>query len=198
LPGYPRLAVEVHWDIVRPGLARLPVKEILRERTFVDCGVVTLPAPGLPWQTVLAAAHAAQHGFDARGLLDVALCGTRLDVAGWEAAVGAARRSRMGPALYNATVLSAAWLDWRPPDMVADLRPGRAQERLADAYLASWSPWKLASWGSIQLAKVGTPLCVSSRLCGLPGMAYTLTDRPNVCTALDHRLRRPRQGGRVA
>lgn len=195
LPALPRVTIEIHWDIVRPGLSRLPVAEILAEKVAVACGSVMLPAPAIHWQTVLAAAHAAQHGFDARGLLDVALCGARLDAEGWCAAVEASRHARLGPALYNAVALSAAWLDWHPPAVVAGLRPNPLQQRLADEYLASLDPWRGISWGTLQLSKVATPVCVSSRLCGLPGIVFSLTDRPNVCTALDERLRRRRGAG---
>lgn len=192
LPGVPRASIEVHWDIVRPGLSALPVADLLSEAVTVPCGAAELPAPVVEWQIVLAAAHAAQHFFDARGLLDVGLCGVLLGADGWNAAADRAERARLEPALYHAVVLSAAWLDWPPPDAVARLRPGRMQERLADAYLRSWDPWQACSWGSVQLGKVGTPLCISSRLGGLPGMLFSLTDRPNVCRALDERLSRLR------
>jgi Uncharacterised nucleotidyltransferase len=189
LPGAPEVTVEVHWDIVRPGLSRLPVDELLQGRVHVRCIAVELPAPDLPWQMVLTSGHAVQHFFDARSLVDVALCAARLDDKGWRTAVEAARRSRLGPALYHAVLLSAAWLDWSPPVLVAGLRPARLQGRLAEAYMATLDLVPDLSWVPLQLAKVGMPLCASSRLCGLAGIAYSLTDRPNVCAALDSRLR---------
>ena len=82
-PGARLVTVEVHWDIVRPGLSRLPVDQVFASRVDVACGGETLPAAALPWQAVFAAAHAAQHFFDGRGLLDVALAGRRLDRSGW-------------------------------------------------------------------------------------------------------------------
>jgi hypothetical protein len=192
VPGAPRVTVEVHWDIVRPGLSALPAAELIEEKVTVRCASVELPAPPLHWQVVLAAAHAAQHYFDARGVLDVALGGMRLDPDGWDAAVDAARRARLGPALYHAVILSAAWLDWSPPESVGGLRPGPLQSRLAERYLGPWTPWSRVTWRTLQLGKVGTPLCVSSRMAGLPGMLHALTDRPNVYTALDERVRRLR------
>ncbi len=190
LPGAPAVTVEVHWDIVHAGLSALPADELIRESVVVPCTSVRLPAPPLHWQLVLVAAHAAQHYFDARGLLDVALCGRLLGTDAWRAACDAARRSRLGPALYHAVVLSAAWLDWDAPALVAELAPGPIQRELAGRYLRSWTPWSRATWRAVQLGKVGTPLCVSSRLAGVPGMLFALADRPNVYTALDARARR--------
>jgi len=198
LPEAPALTVEVHWDIVRPGLSRLPIDEVLRGRVTVPCLSADLPAPELHWQMVFTAAHAAQHFYDARGLVDVALCAARLDEDGWRAAVEAARRARLGPALHHAVVRSAGWLGWQPPALVAGLRPGRSQTGLAGSYLARLDPWLLPSWGVLQLAKVGTPACVSARLAGLPGMLVALTDRPNVCTALDAAVRRRLGDGAAA
>jgi hypothetical protein len=94
--GSEPVTVEVRWDIVRPGLSRLDVGEILAGAETVDCDGARLPAPSIAWQFVLAAAHAAQHSFDGRGVLDVTLAGRVLDSVGQSRAVAAARRSGLG------------------------------------------------------------------------------------------------------
>jgi len=192
-PGARLVTVEVHWDIVRPGLSRLPLDQVFASRVDVACGGETLPAAALPWQAVFAAAHAAQHFFDGRGLLDVALAGRRLDRSGWATAVEAARRSRLGPALYYACDLLARWLDWRLPEGVAGLRPAAAQDRLVRRFLRDWSPWRAIDSRSIQVAKFGTPLAISSRAAGMAGLAVSVTDRPNVCTDIDRWVRSRRR-----
>jgi hypothetical protein len=188
-PGSEPVSVEVHWDIVRPGLSRLDVDEILAGAETVACGAARLPAPSASWQFVLAAAHAAQHFFDGRGLLDVALAGRVLDAAGQSLAVTAARRSRLGPAVYYASLLASAWLGWTPPDGVQELRPGLVRDGIVTAWLRDWRPNAGLTWRRLQVNKLAVPLSISGRLGGLAGLAYAVTDRPNVCAALDRRLR---------
>jgi len=188
-PGSGPVTFEVHWDIVRPGLSRLDADEIISGAEAVDCGARRLPAPPLHWQLVLAAGHAAQHYFDGRGVLDVALAGRVLDTAGRGRAVAAARSSRLGPALYYASVLASAWLGWTPPAGVEALRPGRVRDAVVTAWLRDWRPDAGLSWRRLQVNKLATPLSISGRLGGLVGLAYSVTDRPNVCAALDARLR---------
>ena len=191
-PGSEPLTVEVHWDIVRPGLSRLDVGEILAGAQTVACGAARLPAPAAPWQFVLAAAHAAQHYFDGRGVLDVALAGRVLDIDDQGRAIAAARRSQLGPALYYSCVLASAWLGWTPPAGVEALRPGRVRDALVAAWLRDWRPDAGLSWRQLQVNKLAAPLSISGRLGGLAGLAYAVTDRPNVCATLDARLRRLR------
>lgn len=195
-PGTEPVMVEVHWDIVRPGLSRLDVDEILAGAEMVDCSAARLPAPSAPWQFVLAAAHAAQHYFDGRGVLDVALAGRVLNAAGQGQAVAVARRARLGPALYYASLLASTWLGWRPPSGVEALRPGRLRDGLVAAWLRDWRPEMGFSWRQLQVNKLAAPLSISGRLGGLVGLAYAVTDRPNVCAALDARLRALRGGRR--
>lgn len=190
LPPPPRMPVEVHWDIVRPGLSRLPVDEVLAEAATVRAPAASLPAPSITWQLVLVAAHSAQHGFDARGLLDVALVARLQDSDGWQTAVRAAERSALGPALYYAAALSAAWLEWEVPDEIERLRPATLRERLLRRWLTRWSPWPGVSWGDLQKAKLMAPIAISGRAGGVPGLLYAVTDRPTVCTALDSAARR--------
>jgi len=195
-PGSEPVTLEVHWDIVRPGLSRLDVGEILAGAETVECGAARLPAPPAHWQFVLAAAHAAQHYFDGRGVLDVALAGRVLDAAGQSQAVAAARRSRLGPALYFASRLAGGWLGWTPPPGVEELRPGRVRDGLVETWLRDWRPDARITWRRLQVNKLAAPLSISGRLGGLVGLAYSVTDRPNVCATLDARLRALRARGR--
>jgi hypothetical protein len=188
-PGSEPVILEVHWDVVRPGLSRLDVGEVLAGAQTIDCGAARLPAPTLPWQLVIAAAHAAQHYFDGRGVLDVALAGRVLDASGQGQAMEVARRSRLGPALYYASVLASAWLGWTPPAGVESLRPGRVRDGLVSAWLRDWRPDVGLTWRRLQMNKLVAPLSISGRLGGLAGLAYSVTDRPNVCAALDARVR---------
>jgi hypothetical protein len=185
-----KMTVEVHWDIVHAGLSTLPVDEILATQVDVACGATTLPAPSLAWQVVITAAHATRHWFDARSLVDVAFVAHRLDDGGWGRAVDCARRAALGPALYYAVRLSSRWLEWEPPPTVEALRPPRLQDAVATRFIAGLSPWPgTVTWRVMQVAKLGTPATASARLCGLPGALIMLTDRPNVYTAGDRKLR---------
>ena len=196
LQAAPQVPLEVHWDVVHAGLSRLPVDEVLAGRVAVACGAATLPAPSLPWQVVVTAAHVARHYFDGRSLVDLAFLARRLDEAAWAEAVACARRAALGPAVYYAVTLSSRWLEWEAPAAVAALRPGRLQDAVARRYLATLAPWPEAvTWRVIQWGKVGGAAAVSGRLGGLPGALRALSDRPNVWAAVDRALRR--RGGRA-
>jgi len=63
------------------------------------------------------------------------------------------------------------------------------RDGLVAAWLRDWHPEVGLSWRQLQVNKLAAPLSISGRLRGLVGLAYAVTDRPNVCAALDARLR---------
>ena len=184
--------VELHHNFTRPWLARFDFADLAREAREVSCAAQTLPSPSPAWQLVLVAAHATQHFFDVRGLLDMALLGTKLSDDEWRQAHDIARRTGVGPALVLAVSVSAGWLDWRPPAFVGASEVGEVRRRIVRAYAARYAPTDPLRRGRLQFGKLVAPMATASGWRWLPAVLMALTDRPNVATAVDARWRAQR------
>jgi hypothetical protein len=188
VPLVPSITVELHWAFVRPGLSRAAAADVVATACEVDVGGLTLPAPDDAWQLLVAAGHAAQHFYDPRSLLDVAMVVRRLDDRDAGRVVRLAREARLGAAVFFAVALSAERLAWVAPRWLCELRPSGVRAALVRRYVDTLGPWPAIVWTTVQLSKVATPLSVADGALWLKGLAYALSDRPNLCTALDRRL----------
>jgi len=185
----PRLPVELHWSIARPGLTRGALDGLFDDVVEVQCSGRRLPAPDLEWQLLICAVHAVQHYFAPRPLLDVALIARRLDERQWRAVARRARSLRIGPAVHYATTVSARRLGWVAPAAAEELRPAPWRDAVARRVIARLPVTGRISRRKIQAMKAVTPLLTTSTPLFVVGLAFQLTDRPRIADALWRRQR---------
>jgi hypothetical protein len=193
------IAVELHWDVVRPGLGDADVAGLLAANEPVTVAGRQLPAPGPAWQLFVVALHAVHEFFGARHLLDVALVARALDAAAWETAVELAAAARLGPSLWYGVHASSEWLDWSPPAVLDRLRPSAARDRVARGYILRLPPFAVPSRLDLQLQHVVAPTLSSDGLRAVTRIPYALlTDRGYLAMRVERARRRFLRGGRAA
>ena len=193
------VAVEVHWDYVRPGLGDTDVDGLLAATEDVSVAGRRLPAPAPPWQLLVVAAHAVHEFFAARHLLDVALVARALDEAAWRTAVELAVAARLGPTLWYGVHASSEWLGWRPPDVLERLRPSAARDRVVRGYLLRLPLFDRPSRLDQQLQHVVAPALSSAGARAVTRIPFALlTDRGNLAMRIERGRRRLAGDGRAA
>ncbi len=172
------IAVELHWDYVRPGLGDTRVSDLLAAVEPIVVAGVAMPSPAPPWQLLVAAAHAVHESFPARHLLDVALVARAMDEAQWRAAVDIAAEARLGPTLWYGVRASADWLDWEPAPALERLRPSPARDAVVVRYVRRLPPFGRASRVDRQLQHLLAPALSSAGARAVTRIPYgLLTDR---------------------
>jgi hypothetical protein len=187
----PRVAVELHWDYLRPGLGDTDVPGLLDAVEDVYVASRALPAPASPWQLLVVAVHAVHEFFGARHLLDVALVARALENEDWRRAVEIASSARLGPTLWYGVVASAEWLGWEVPGELAALRPSAARDAVARRYVRRLPPFGRPSRLDLQLQHVVAPALSSDGARAVTRIPFALlTDRGNLAMRLERgRLR---------
>lgn len=193
LPGR-HLSVELHWDVTGRELASLPVARMIAEAEPVACQRATLPALSLPWQLVAAAAHAVNHWFALKTLLDVAFIARRLTPQDRRRAVAESRAAHVGAMVYLALEVSAMELGWALPAEFTVLRGGAVQQAVATRYLAGVSPLRAPAYRVEQVGRLAQPLMVTPLARWPLALPLALSRRSRLAGRLDRAagaLRRP-------
>jgi hypothetical protein len=185
------LAVELHWDYLRPGLGDTDVPGLLAAAENVVVAGCALPAPGPPWQLLVVAAHAVHEFFGARHLLDVAQVAHALDDAAWRTAVELADAARLGPTLWYGVRASSEWLGWQPPDVLDRLRPSAVRDQVVRRYVRRLPPLGRPSRLDLQLQHVVAPALSSDGGRAVTRIPFALmTDRGNLAMRIERGRRR--------
>jgi hypothetical protein len=193
------IAVELHWDYLRPGLGDTDVPGLLAAAEEVTVAGRALPAPAPAWQLLVAAAHAVHEFFGARHLLDVALVARALEEDDWRRTVQVAADARLGPTLWYGVVASAEWLGWDVPDELAPLRPSATRDAVARRYVRRLPPFGRTSRMDLQLQHVVAPALSSDGARAVTRIPFALlTDRGNLAIRIERGRRRVRGAARSA
>ena len=189
----PPAVVELHWNVVRPAVGRVPVERIIATAEQVNCGASVLPAPRPSWQLVTGAVHAIQHQLGLRTLVDLSFVARRLRPEDWEEAVAEAEAAGLGPLVYYAVAETAGRLRWRAPASLERLRPGPLRDAAVRAFLArlprlgGWTRAQDRSWRLLM------PVLADSGWRWLTALPLTVVDRPRVMAWLARQARRQGQ-----
>lgn len=186
-----RVAIELHWDYVRPGLGDTDVAGLLAAVEEIDVDGRALPAPAAPWQLLVVAAHAVHEFFGARHLLDVALVARALGEADWRRAVGLAAAARLGPTLWYGVAASAEWLGWVAPDALDVLRPSTARDEVTRRFIRRLPPFGGVPGADRQMQHLLAPALSSDGMRAVTRIPFAmLTDRGQLAMRLERARRR--------
>lgn len=186
----PRLTAELHWNVARPAVGRLPVERMIATAVRVPCDRCTLPALRPRWQLVTGAVHAIQHKLGLRALVDLSFVARSLTPEEWEEAVAEAEAAGLGPLVYYAVAVAAGRLRWQAPASIERLRPGPARDAAVRAFLSRLP--RLAGFSLTQdrIWRVMMPLLAGSGWRWLRMLPLTLADRPRLIRWAEERRRR--------